>query len=358
MLADAGSIHTIRWCKHFYEKGHDVHIITFNKNASINGIKMHFVDAGKISVSGGNWRVILRYRKIKKIIASLQPDIVHSIYATSYGLMGALSGFQPYIITPLGTDILISPKNSFLYKLFLKYTFKRANWITSMAPHMTQALLHLGASKEKIGDLIFGVNTEIFNKKNRQLSTTEFVIVSTRNFEPVYNIPHFLRSIELIKRKIPNLKVLMVGDGTLKQELIELTKELRIDSIVTFLGKVPQSKVVEVLNSANIFVTVSLSDGNSLSLIEAMACGAYPIATDIIANHEWITDGMNGSFVKIDDVTGLAGKIQHVYSNFDKIISQAIPESDRIIAEKGKWQTNMRRMENKYNELNASRKKL
>jgi L-malate glycosyltransferase len=352
LLADGQSIHTVRWCKHFFELGHEIYLISFS-DANIDGIHVYHVNSGNINVAGGNWKVILKYGKVKKIIKEIDPDVLHSLYATSYGLIGALSGFHPYIVTPLGSDILISPNESIIYRKLLKYTFKKADWITSMAPHMKEAMIQLGVSPTKIGDIIFGINTEIFNRKKRKLSTSEFIITSTRNFEPVYNIPHFLKAIALLKGKIPNLKVIMLGDGSLKSELCELADQLKISDIITFKGKVPQHEVVDFLNQSHIFCTVSLSDGNSLSLLEAMACGAYPVATDIKANHEWIKEGINGNFVKIDDIIGLAERIQKVYLNFDSIIDTAVLESDKIIADKGNWSVNMERMNTKYKEIVA-----
>jgi glycosyltransferase involved in cell wall biosynthesis len=79
-----------------------------------------------------------------------------------------------------------------------------------------------------------------------------------------------------------------------------------------------------------------------------MACGAYPIATDILANREWITDGINGNLVKINDIIGLADLIQKVYLNFDTMIDASILESDKIIAEKGTWGINMKKMDKLY----------
>jgi glycosyltransferase involved in cell wall biosynthesis len=353
LLADGESIHTVRWCQQFHEFGHDVHLITF-KNVKIPNIHVHYIEGVDIHVSGGNWKVALKYLKVKQIIKSINPQVLHALYATSYGLLGALSGFHPYIVTPLGSDVLISPKQSVIYRFILKYVFKSADIITSMAPHMKESMLELGSKNEKIKDIMFGINTDIFNKNKRSLSTTDFVICSSRNFEPVYNIPHFLRSIAIIKGKIPHLKVNIIGDGSLKENLIQLSKELQIDDVVRFYGKVPQSEVVSILNQANVFVTVSLSDGNSLSLIEAMACGAYPVATDILANKQWITDHENGRFVTINDVNGLAECLLDIYKNYSVIIDKAILESDRLITEKGTWQINMAKMNKIYESLNKN----
>ena len=350
LLADGDSIHTQRWCQHFYELGHELHLITF-KNVQIKNINVHVVAGVDIKVSGGNWKIIFKYKQVKKIIQKIQPDILHALYATSYGLLGALSGFKKYIVTPLGTDVLISPNQSFIYRAILKFVFKKAKVITSMAPHMREAMLKYGAKEGKITDIILGINTDIFNKSNRNLPTNQFVICSTRNFEPVYNIPHFLKAIAYIKDEIPNLKVNIIGDGSLKEDLINLSKQLNINNEVTFLGKVPQSKVVDILNHSHVFVTVSLSDGNSLSLIEAMACGAYPVATDILANRQWITDGINGSFVKINDVEGLAKCLINIYKNYFSIIPTAMEKSDKIILEKGTWNVNMSKMNEIYQSL-------
>lgn len=348
LLADAESIHTIRWCKHFSEYGYDIHLISFKK-AEIPGIKTYHVNAGSINVGGGNWKVILEYRKVKALLREIKPDVLHSLYATSYGLVGALTKFQPYIVTPLGTDILISPNNSGIYRRILKFVFKRAAVITTMAPHMTEAMLKLGVDGSKIQEIIFGINTGIFNLSNRKVNDKEFLIVSIRNFEEVYNIPHFLKAIALVKEKIPNLKVKLIGSGTLKDSLMQLTKDLKIDDVVTFLGKVPQPNVVQLLNQAHIGVTVSLSDGNSLSLLESMACGVYPIATDIPANRQWVKDGVNGSFVKINDVQGLADAILKVHANYEKLMPEVIKINEQVIAEKGTWQVNMQKMAGIYN---------
>jgi glycosyltransferase involved in cell wall biosynthesis len=347
LLADGESIHTQRWCQHFFELGHDVHLITF-KQVKIVNIKVYCVSGLDIKVSGGNWKVVLKYKQVKDFITQIKPDVLHSLYATSYGLLGALSGFKNYIVTPLGTDVLISPNQSFIYRAILKFVFKKAKIITSMAPHMKEAMLKYGAKNEKITDIVLGINTSIFNKNLRELPPNEFVICSTRNFEPVYNIPHFLNAIALIKDEIPNLKVNIIGDGSLKSNLVELSKQLNIENKVTFFGKVPQSKVVDILNHSHVFVTVSLSDGNSLSLIEAMACGAYPVATDILANKQWITDGVNGSFVKINDAQGLANCLIAIYKNYNSMINTALIESDKLIIEKGTWNVNMSKMETIY----------
>ncbi len=347
-FGDGGSIHIVRWCKHFATLGHDVHLISFKKT-SIENITTHHVDIGVVSVGGGNWKVLLKYRKVKAILKEIKPDILHALYATSYGITGSLCSFHPYIITALGTDVLVSPTESKIYKWLLKFAFSKADWITVMANHMKESVVRIGVPSNKISVIPFGIDPEIFNDVNRKLPNDTFVITSTRNFEPIYNIPHLIKSIAIAKDKIPNLHLnLIYYSATLFHEIENLINSLGLKNHVTFYGKLSQPEISKVLNQSHVFISVSLSDGNNISLNEAMACGVFCIATDIPANSQWIEDGKNGFLVTIDDVDRLAEKIITSHRDYDKLQQKAIPMNKKIIAERAIWDTNLKVVEQKY----------
>lgn len=350
LFADGTSIHTVRWCNHFHELGHEVHLISFKK-VDIPNIYVHAVDGGAINVAGGNWKVLLTYPKIKKLLKQISPDVFHSLYATSYGITGALCGFHPYVITALGTDVLISPNQSKIYKILLKYAFSKADWITAMADHMKIAIEKMGVSPSKVTTVSFGIDPKIFNSTKEKLPKDPFVITSTRNFENIYNIPHLIKSVAIAKSKIPSIQLNLIGAGSLKNDIETLIEQNGLKENVVFFGKIPQSQIAEVLNHSHLFVTVSLSDGNNISLNEAMACGTFSIATNIPANTQWIVDGENGFLVEIDDVEGLTEKIIEAYNNYEELQKKAIPINEKIIAERGIWSINMKKVEDKYKSL-------
>jgi glycosyltransferase involved in cell wall biosynthesis len=353
-FADGESIHIIRWCKHFASLGHEVHLISF-KDVKIDNVKTHFISSGNIAVSGGNWKVLLKFTKVKQLLKEIQPDILHAHYATSYGVTGALCGFHPYVITALGSDVLISPKGSMIYRILLKFAFSKADWITAMADHMRNAMIDIGVDPAKTDTVSFGIDPKIFNDEGREVSGDKFVITSTRNFEPVYNIPHLINAVAIAAEKIPNIHLNMIGSGSLKNEIEELVKQKGLTNRVTFYGKVPQSEIAKILKQSHLFISVSLSDGNNISLNEAMACGPVCIATEIPANTQWIEDGMNGFLVKINDVESLAKKIVNSCSDFESISERMLPINKKIIAEKGIWENNMRAVEEKYKSLTGKK---
>ncbi|MFA7273244.1 MAG: glycosyltransferase family 4 protein [Crocinitomicaceae bacterium] len=349
-FGDGESIHIQRWCLHFQKIGHEVSLISFKK-VEIPHVTTYLVDAGKIHVDGGNWRVLLSFLKVRKIVKQIAPDVFHSLYATSYGLTGALCGFHPYVITALGSDILISPKQSAIYRLLLKFAGRRSDLFTVMSEHMRIESEKIGIAAEKIMVLPFGIDPAVFNADNRRLEASKFIMTSTRNFEDVYNIPHLLKSFQLVQEKIPQAHLNLIGAGSKKLVLEELVKELNLEEKVTFLGKISQKEMVEVFNSTHVFVSVSVSDGNNISLNEAMASGVFCIATNIPANTQWIEDGKNGFLVEIDDVETLAEKLIESHENYDSLQAVAIPINKVKIEEKGIWSNNMDTMVKNYQRL-------
>lgn len=349
-FGDSGSIHIQRWCKHFSAQGNEVHLITFN-SVKIDGTTVYPILKGEIAVSGGNWKVLLSSRKIKRLVQQIKPDVFHAFYATSYGVTGALVNYHPYIITTLGSDVLISPKSSWIYRILLRFAFKRADLITAMSSQMHDEIIKIGAQSSKVTTLPFGIDPTIFNTNNRHEREHSFVITHTRNFEKIYNIPHFIRAIGLISNKVDNLIINMVGAGSLEQEIKEMVHTMGMDSVFKFHGKITQPKISEMLQQSNVFVSVSLSDGNNISLNEAMACGAYPIVSNIAANRQWIDDGVNGNLIAIDDDNALANAILNVANNYEELQKKAVTLSNQRIQDFGLWPNNMNRMADYYKKL-------
>ena len=134
-FADSGSIHTARWCQHFHNLGHEIHVITYNQ-AEIPNSKTYFLNVGEISTKGGNWKLLFKYREVKKTLKEINPDVFHAMYANSYGVTGSLCRFKPYVITALGSYLLISPQSSIIYRILLRFAFSRAQLITVMSDQM------------------------------------------------------------------------------------------------------------------------------------------------------------------------------------------------------------------------------
>jgi glycosyltransferase involved in cell wall biosynthesis len=99
----------------------------------------------------------------------------------------------------------------------------------------------------------------------------------------------------------------------------------------------------EVLQGADVYCSMSRSDGTSLSLLEAMACGLAPVVSDIPANREWIDDGVDGVLVAPGEVETLASALTRVALDEDFRRSASARVREKVV-ERGDQRTNMARI--------------
>jgi len=345
-LANALSIHTQRWATHFAERCYNVHVISFHPG-DIPGVQVHCVSP-LVSIKPVGY--LLTLPKVKLLLRQIRPDILHAHYATSYGLLGALTGYHPFVITAWGTDVLIAPKQSKFLRVMVLFALRRADLVTSMAHHMTRTLIELGIPKETIFTLPFGVDTTIFHPGLRTQEREDIDIVCTRPFEPIYNVELLIRALPQIVTVKPKVRCALVGDGHLRPKLETLARELGVEHNITWAGWVPLPDVAQWLSRAKVFITPALSDGNNISLNEAMTCGCLPIGSDIPANREWLVDGENGFIVPSDRPGVLAQRILEAL-NSEELRQRAAERNWQIVQERANWHKNIAGMEQYYQRL-------
>ena len=110
------------------------------------------------------------------------------------------------------------------------------------------------------------------------------VAISVARLSAEKDFPSLLKAIAIAVRSVPDLKLKLVGDGPERQKLEQLTDELALREHVQFLGE--RKDVPELLSQAGFFVTASLTEGISLTLLEAMAVGLPVVATSVGGNSE------------------------------------------------------------------------
>ena len=119
----------------------------------------------------------------------------------------------------------------------------------------------------------------------------------------------------------------------MKNNIIKLIEELDLKDRVILLGSVPNEQLPEIYNAADIYVSTSLSDGSSLSLMEAMCCGLPVVVTDVPANLEWIREGFNGLIAERKNIDSIADRLIKLLSS-DKMIKQFADNNLKIAEEK------------------------
>lgn len=345
-LSDGQSIHTQRFAKHFCEAGHEVHLASF-RNYNISGVKFHLLPTYGLGKVGYLFSLL----RLRMIAMKIKPDIIHAHHLTSYGFLAAMARLKPLIVTAWGSDLLIAPQESRILRWATSKTLVAADVITTVGEHMNVPAIELGAQVSKIHVIPFGVDVNIFYpRRDPSLFPNKLNIISTRKFAPIYDIQTLLDALGLIKKRGLYFTATLVGDGPLRNDFENRVEKLGIVSEVNFLGHVEHNVLARLLAEANIFVTSSISDGNNISLNEAMACGCFPIASDIPANRKWIENEINGLLFPVGDSIALADCLEDILRNPAKMIT---PFSlNRHIAEtSGNWRVCVKKMESIYQSL-------
>lgn len=130
------------------------------------------------------------------------------------------------------------------------------------------------------------------------------VAMSVARLSAEKDFPTLLRAMALAVQDVPELVLKLVGDGPERNRLEQLTRELNLTRHVEFLGE--RTDVPALLAEAGFFVTASLTEGISLTLLEAMAVGLPVVATAVGGNSEIVDAPRTGRLVPAGDAAALA----------------------------------------------------
>jgi glycosyltransferase involved in cell wall biosynthesis len=172
-------------------------------------------------------------------------------------------------------------------------------------------------------------------------------ILSNRNLLPIYDVSCLIRAIPLILKEEREVRFLIAGEGAERDNLEREAQQFNIGSSLQFLGRVAHVQMADLLAQTDVYVSTSLSDGTSVSLMEALAAGAFPVVTDIPANREWITDGKNGFLVPAGNERKLADRIIEAIRN-PEFVERAGKMNQNVVREKAHWEANIGKMTQIY----------
>ena len=356
-LADAGSIHTQKWAIHFASKGNEVHIISF-RNADIDGVNVHHIDSSRsINASPSasifsKFGYILSSKHIKKLIKRINPGILHAHWATSYGFLAALSGFHPFILSTWGNDIIILPKKYWVIKKIVEYNLKKADVVTATSKMLANATGEFIYDGKSVHTIAFGVDMDLFSPPKEKSTASKICIGIVKALEDKYGIEYLIRAFKIVVEGGYESNLLIVGEGSLRKKLEELTESLALTDSVRFIGKVDNNTVVEYLNMIDIFIVPSISSSETFGVaaIEASSCSIPVIASNIGGLPEVVIDGKTGYLVPPGDAESIAEKIIKLIE--EPSLRQRLGKGGRkFVVDNYEWESCASKMEGIYNDI-------
>lgn len=251
------------------------------------------------------WKTI---KRLKNIIQSFQPDIIHVHQANSYGYITAKAnqGKIPQVLTIWGSDVLLLPKKSAVHKRMVQKALRGANKITADARFIENNVSEL-IGKHDFTTANFGIDLPSLNIN---LEAKENIVYSNRLHNDLYNIDSIIEGFAEFHTNHNDWKLVIAGRGNNTEALKKLAAESLPDNAFDFVGFVDYDTNMSFYQKSKIYVTIPSSDGTSVSLLEAMACGTIPVVSDLPANHEWITNTENGVILTSSVVNALNEAVQ------------------------------------------------
>jgi glycosyltransferase involved in cell wall biosynthesis len=164
------------------------------------------------------------------------------------------------------------------------------------------------------------------------------VVLSTRRLEAVYDVGTLVEAAR--RGASPALHVRIAGSGSLEPILRAQAEPLG----VTFLGWLSQTQLTRELLHAQIYVSTSVSDSTSVSLLEAMAAGCFPVVSDIAGNREWIEHGIGGFLFPPGNAEALAARLHEAAADAE-LRARAAVHNRRLVEARATWELTMRTAE-------------
>jgi L-malate glycosyltransferase len=357
LLGARSSIHLVKWANGLDALGHNVVIASHHTlqgdplNSRVEVISLPFKGAKGY---------ILNLFALKQALRDIQPDIFHVHYATGYGLLGTMTGYQPRMVSVWGSDIYNFPHKSILHKSLLGQILASAQIIGSTSNAMAvETLKTYPELKDKLRVTPFGVDTNQFKPLvTGPNNTNNFVIGTVKSLSPKYGIDLLIRGFAHFKNELKrmqsslNIKLLIAGDGPQKSELMALSKELGIEEGVEFRGLVSHQDVPQTINEMDLFVALSQEHSESfgVAVVEASAC-AKPVVVSNYGGLPEVVEHNKTGFV-LDDTSP-----QNLATYFLKFINDPISchnmgqSGRRLVLDNYSWQASLKAMLEAYLEL-------
>lgn len=240
-------------------------------------------------------------------------DVLVTLYGGWFAVMAWLSGFKPFAVYIVGSDILLAAG---LKRRLLGHVLTKAKRVFANGAALANAT-RSASGRDDVVALYHGIDTGPDPFSEARPRTVE--IICSRWFEPIYNNEMLIRAAALLPADLPAHRITFLAGGSLQNDAVILADRLlrpEARANVTFLGGVAHKELVRRYRQAHLYVSVSNSDGTSTSLLEAFACGLFPVVTDIPANTEWIRPELsNGLVVPCGDAPALAKALETAIRN-------------------------------------------
>ncbi len=384
IIANPNSIHTQRWVRFFARRGHEVHLVGPNPllaslpedlQALLAGDRFH--DLTQVT-NRRKFRFAVWSLTLRRILRAVRPDVLHAHQVTGAGWLGAGSGYHPLLVTSWGSDLLVSARRSPTQRRLAGLVLRRADYVTCVSQPLAEAAQALGVPASKVEVVHWGVDTEVFHPGDasapsvsmteaqalgsmtaEQSATRGPLVLSIRAVRPIYNPLVIAQAIPTVLARRPDARF-VVRTYSVDPELLagfqRIIAAAGAAHAVEYLGDLPDDHAIaDLYRQAAVVVSVPSSDGTPQSVLEAMACGAAPVVSDLPSLHDWVRHEQEGLVAPVGDTEALAAAILRLLDD-EPLRASIRAAAVRLVQQQADSRLWMERYEQIYRQLAAGQR--
>jgi colanic acid/amylovoran biosynthesis glycosyltransferase len=257
------------------------------------------------------------------ILKKCKPDTIYIDYGTVAAL--AHSAFKelaiPFVVHFHGSDISSALNNS-AYRQELQNVFNNASVLIVASNHVRRLLILEGAPPDKINLVRLGINLEgLIPKPWSERKSLPPSVVFLGRFTPKKHPVALLEAFALVKQKLSDAQLTMIGDGSEMPRVIQRIEKLGLEDSVKLYGALPRAEALSIVNEHWVFAQHSVTapsgdqEGFGISLAEAAALELPIVSTLHNGIPEQVIDGKTGFLVREFDYEAMAERIIELLTN-------------------------------------------
>ncbi len=341
--------HDHRFLAALAQTEHQVYYLRLEKRGHAQEDRMLPPGVTPVIWKGGQKPYSLRARgalqvSLRKALREIKPDVVHAGPIPTCAWLVARTGFHPLVSMSWGSDLLLEVDQDRRARRAAQYALKRTAVFLGDCDAVRQKAIQMGFPADRIVTFPWGVDLAHFSLeggdgglRERAGWQDEFVLLHTRSWETVYGVEVLALAFAAAARQRPELRLFLLGNGSLAGEIRRIL--MPVMGQVQFVGQVNQEKLPHYYRAADLYVSASHSDGSSVSLMEALACGLPALVSDIPGNREWVAEGEQGWLFPDGDSHALAQAILRAAERRPEL-SRYSQRARQLAEERADWPKN------------------
>ncbi len=351
--------HDHRWLQALSDAGHEVRFLRLERSGSNHDQRAFPPGVSEIDWVGGkkpfSWTQVEELQAALELILDQEsPDLLHAGPLNTASVLAARSGFHPLVQMSWGSDILRFAQEDENEKLLVLEALGSADTLIGDCDAVRQAATKMGMRENAIVTFPWGIDLQRFSRgKSDSLRESlgwqnKFVLLHTRNLDREYGVESIAKGFAQAAMQAENLRLILVGDGSFRDELKEYFAKENLVDRVHFSGQISQAQQPEYFQNADLYLSGTYSDGSSVSLMEALGSGLPALLSDIAGNREWVQEGKQGWLFPTGDSEALARKMIAASKLSLSELNEIGNASRKIAERRADWQKNQLMIQDAY----------